>query len=559
MPYPSGDSSVVNASLWKPLRLFNFYRLGIAGLFLIIILSTGPELLGKHDAHLFVAANALYVFLSLALSVSGYYRWPDFELQVYAQALIDICAITLLVYASGGVGSGLGMLMIAAVAGAGLLTRGRLALGVAAFGALALLCAEVYADLHHNFTNTSYTQTGLLGASLFLTAWLALTLARRARESEALAARRGIDLANLAELNSLIVNRMQSGIVVVDDGGQVRLMNQTARALLGGPAAGDPPRLEALSHPLYRLFQKWLPSQDNHAQPQRLTHGLTSALQARFTRVGARREDRGAVIYIEDTAEINRQIQETKLASLSRLTASIAHEIRNPLGAISHAAQLLGESPKLDAADQRMVGMIQEQSKRMNAIIQDVLRLYRKEQPKTEALALKPWIERFNAQFSRDHKLAPAWAAIEIRPADTCIQIDPNHLHQVMWNLCVNALKYGRDACGAPGVRLIGGLPPDDAAAPYLDVIDRGPGIAPELQAQLFEPFMTSSAQGTGLGLFIARELAQANGGDLSFRPNPAGGSCFRIQFPLADRQLPVMPADDPQPEELAVATRAHR
>jgi two-component system sensor histidine kinase PilS (NtrC family) len=553
MHHPSGDSTVVHASLWKPLRLFNYYRLAIAGLFLVVILSAGSEVLGKHSPHLFVGANALYVFFSLALSVSNHYRWPAFELQVRVQALIDICAIALLTYASGGVSSGLGTLMIAAVAGAGLLMAGRSALAVAALGALALLTVEVYAGTGNGLRSTAYAQTALLGVSLFLTAWLAFTLAHRAKQSEALATRRGIDLENLAELNSLIVNRMQCGIVVVDDDARVRLLNRTARSMMGYSSSDQPRELKDLSFPLYRLFSKWQPSQDNDAQPQKLIHPRASTLQARFMRLGARKEDRGAVIYIEDTAEINRQIQESKLASLSRLTASIAHEIRNPLGAISHAAQLLGESPKLDRSDQRMVSMIQEQSRRMNSIIQDVLRLYRKEQPNPEVIALKDWLTQFNEQFSRHNGLEPTWASIDIKPEDTSVYMDPNHLHQVLWNLCSNAHKYGRDATGAARIRMVGGALAG-APAPLLEIIDRGPGIALELQSQLFEPFVTTSAQGTGLGLCISRELCQANGADLSFVPVPAGGSCFRIQFPVGNQQAGHRPV-----EEYRIAKRAHR
>ncbi|MBA2408767.1 MAG: PAS domain-containing protein [Gammaproteobacteria bacterium] len=455
---PSGDAANLNASPWKTLRLLNMYRLALAVLFIAVILIAGPKVLGQHDPFLFVAINALYFFFLLAFGVSGQYRWPALGLQVYAQALIDIVAITLLMHASGGIGSGLGVLMIAAVAAASVLAPGRAALGVAALAALTLLGAEVHADLFGNYRATSYTQTGLLGASLFATAWLTVALSRRARMSEALAVRRGIDLANLAELNGLIVNRMQSGIIVVDDTSEIRLMNSAARALLGCATDEYPRGLKELSYPLYRLFLQWLPAHETNPAPQKLEHDHAATLQARFSRVGARREDRGVVIYVDDTAEINRQIQETKLASLSRLTASIAHEIRNPLGAISHAAQLLGESPGLDRADQRMVDMIRDQSKRMNAVIHDVLRLYRREQPHADVIRVTA----------------------------------------------------------------------------HLDVTDRGPGIDPELRAQLFEPFVTSSTQGTGLGLFMARELCHANGGELSYTPGAGGGSTFRIQFPLS-------------------------
>ncbi|MBA2491805.1 MAG: two-component sensor histidine kinase [Gammaproteobacteria bacterium] len=424
---PSGDTANLNASPWKTLRLLNVYRLALAVLFMAVIVISGPNVLGQHNAFLFIAINALYILFLLSSGVSGRYRWPALKLQVYAQALIDIVAITLLMHASGGIGSGLGVLMIAAVAAASVLAPGRAALVVAALASLSLLGAEVHADLFGGYRATSYTQTGLLGASLFATAWLTVALSRRAHTSEALAVRRGIDLANLAELNGLIVNRMQSGIIVVDDTAEIRLMNSAARALLN--CADENPRgLKELSYPLYRLFLEWLPGRETNAPPQKLEHDRATTLQARFARVGARREDRGVVINVDDTAEINRQIQETKLASLSRLTASIAHEIRNPLGAISHAAQLLGESPGMDRADRRMVDMIREQSKRMNAVIHDVLRLYRKDQPNAEVIVLQTWLEAFNAQFSRDHGLAPKWAAISITPPDTAIKMDANHI-----------------------------------------------------------------------------------------------------------------------------------
>lgn len=536
---PSGDAANLNASPWKSLRLLNVYRLVLAVVFMAVILIGGPKVLGQHNAFLFITINALYIFFLLAFGVSDHYRWPALTLQVYAQALIDIVAITLLMHASGGIGSGLGVLMIAAVAAASVLAPGRAALGVAALASLALLGAEVHADLFGGYRATSYTQTGLLGASLFATAWLTVALSRRARMSEALAVRRGIDLSDLAELNGLIVNRMQSGIIVVDDTAEIRLMNSSARALLGCAADDNPRGLKELSYPLYRLFLKWLPAQETNAPPQKLEHDRATTLQARFARVGARREDRGVVINVDDTAEINRQIQETKLASLSRLTASIAHEIRNPLGAISHAAQLLGESSGLDRADQRMVDMIREQSKRMNAVIHDVLRLYRKDQPNVEVIVLKTWLEAFNAQFSRDHGIAPDWAVIQMTPADTAIKMDTNHLHQVLWNLCENALKYGCDETKRPSLALTGGRAPGGVTA-YLEVTDQGSGIEPELRAQLFEPFVTSSTHGTGLGLFMARELCHANGGELSYTPGAAGGSNFCIQFPLS------MPAQAP-------------
>jgi two-component system sensor histidine kinase PilS (NtrC family) len=308
----------------------------------------------------------------------------------------------------------------------------------------------------------------------------------------------------------------------------------------------SPKLLNELSKPLYRAFVDW---QSNHAQDlMTRAPDLNSikGLQVRITRVGARKEDQGSIIYLEDAAEINRHIQETKLASLGRLTASIAHEIRNPLGAISHAAQLLAESPELNRPDKRLVGIINDHSNRMNEIIQNILQLSRKEQPKQELLPLQSWLARFIEEFNRTEGLPKDWIEIHMAQPQTVVYMDPNHLHQVLWNLCVNATKYGTPPGAEPKLLLQGGISAD-TDSPYLDVIDFGPGIDPSVQSQLFEPFFTTHSSGTGLGLYICRQLCERNDGDLIFISRSNYGSCFRIQFPIH------------YAEDNKVATRAYR
>lgn len=523
---------------WRPLRVFNWYRIVLGTFLLAVVLLKGPELLGEHSPALFISVSSLYILFSLSQMIANAYRWPDFAVQVYTQAFADIAAITLLTYASGGVTSGLGVLMIAAIAGVSLLIPGRTALFFAAVGALALLLAQSYATLRGAFETTSYMQTGILGASIFATALVAIALAGRVKQTEALAARRGLDLANLAQLNDHIVNRMSSGTIVVDDDAQIRLINQPAWKLLGKRAPEGSRSLEEVSFPLYCAFSEWQSRQPELGTTQEDPPDLSTikGLIIRIRRVGARKEDRGAIIYLEDAAEINRQIQQSKLASLGRLTASIAHEIRNPLGAISHAAQLLSESQELDSADQRLVGIINDHSKRMNEIIQNILQLSRKEQPKQDIISLKPWLERFVDEFGRVQNMPANGVSLAIDPDDAKVMIDHNHLHQVLWNLCTNAAKYGTSEGKAPSIDLRGGAS-RDTGSPYLDVIDHGPGIDAEAQAQLFEPFFTTSASGTGLGLYICRQLCENNGADLSYIPNPNGGSCFRIRFPVHEFQ----------------------
>jgi two-component system sensor histidine kinase PilS (NtrC family) len=517
---------------WKPLKLFNLYRIALGMLFFVLSTFEGPQFLREYYPLAFTLLTVFYVLFALFWIIPNRKGWPAFHIQVFIQTIVDILFVTLAMHFSGGVTNGLGMLMIVAIAGASLLLPGRTALLFAALGALALLIEQFYAHWRGIVETTAYSQTGMLGASLFATAILAVSLSRRATLSEELAERRGIDLANLEELNRYIVNRMSSGIIVVDDEGCIRLMNKSACSLLGQPVVEDFGSLKELSYPLYRLYGEWQAILNRRRSDQLLSQTSIPGLQVRVTHIGSRKEDRGTVIFLENSADITRRIQESKLASLGRLTASIAHEIRNPLGAISHAVQLLGESEDLDKGDSRLVHIIHDQSRRMNEIIQNILRLSRKELPKQEIIALSPWLKRFVEEFSRIQGVAKDWASISLSPEDTSVFFDQNHLHQLLWNLCVNAKKYGALPDNPFKVDLVGGLSPG-SSAPVLEVIDHGSGIEPAVQEQLFEPFFTTSTTGTGLGLYISRELCEKNGGNLSYFPSPLGGSCFRIQFPI--------------------------
>ncbi|MDD3517096.1 MAG: ATP-binding protein [Chromatiales bacterium] len=529
------DAREDRTSPWRPLRLFNLYRMIIAGFLLVTILSgAGPSVLGRLSPALFTWVTGTYLATSLALSLASRFHWPGFRVQVLMQATADIVAIALLVYASGGVTSGLGMLMIAAVAGLSLVSPGRLALLYAAAGSLALLGVQGAGLALDTIQDTAFTHTGLLGIALFATASLAVVLARRVHESEDLAMRRGIDLANMAELNAHIIARMQSGVIAVDDHARILLINEAAWRLLGNPAASDPNALGQIHPQLHQAFLDWHRDPQRHAKTILELEEDATELQVRFTPLGTG-ERGGSLIFLDDTAELRRQMQEVKLASLGRLTASIAHEIRNPLGAISHASQLLGESDELSQQDRRLSRIIDDQCRRMNAVIQSILSLSRKEAPRQQDIDLKPWLLHFAEEFAHHQSLGMQRLDLHI-PDEIRVRFDPDHLHQVLWNLCVNALKYGQPVGEGPlidiqvGDRQVG-------RSVSLDVIDRGKGVDPAIKRRLFEPFVTGSddGSGTGLGLYIARELCENNGGRLDYIPLPTGGSCFRIQFPARD------------------------
>ena len=364
---------------FRSLLLLNGYRLFIAALLFSFnyfeITFIGQVEPGKF----FFLLSSFYIGYSILVFIISMNKLMTLNTQVHINALVDVIIIACFTLISGGINSGWGTLILAPIAGASLLIPGQTALLFASYGAVALIFQEFYGDVTGIIHDTSYSQTGLLGIALFATAFLAITLAKRVSESAALAEKRGIDLANLAQLNDHLINRIDSGIIVVDEDNSIKLMNRAASTLLGITSTSEDIQLNDASRELFDLHAEWHHQAASKQQDfYQINRNSLSSLRVRITKVGSRAEDRGSVIYLTDSSELNRQIQESKLASLGRLTASIAHEIRNPLGAISHAAQLLDESDSLIPDNKRLANIIHDQSGRLNKIIESVLRLSKK-------------------------------------------------------------------------------------------------------------------------------------------------------------------------------------
>jgi two-component system, NtrC family, sensor histidine kinase PilS len=536
----SDASEYSRARSWHLLLLFFIYRLILASLLLVLFVTeVGPMFLGHHNPALFAMVGIAYLGLVAASGIPLYLRSSDPQKQSYMQVYVDIIAITLLMHASGGVTTGLGMLLVISIAFGSALMRGRTALVFASIASFCVLGEQIFSELNNSFLATSYTQAGMLGASFFAMAILADALSRNLRESEQLVSQRELDLANLEQLNDYIIQQLQAGIIVVDTNERIRLMNEYAWYLLGMPDAKTGQLLEQASPELSHQLADW--NIDHTSQPQTLnsTSGGRE-LQARFTRLGSTHQA-GTMIFIEDTATLTTRAQQMKLASLGRLTASIAHEIRNPLGAISHAQQLLGESSNLDKADRRLNQIIRTNTDRVNEIIESVMKLSRRQQSRVDSIKLKAWLESFADEFSHSHKLATQAMQITVQPESTEVQADPTQLRQLLANLCENSICHFHQEIEQLSMRINGGVNPG-SGGPFLEIIDNGPGISPEVARQIFEPFFTTRNAGTGLGLYIAKELSEANNIELEYKPTPMGGSCFRISF------HEVQPLGAPQP-----------
>jgi two-component system sensor histidine kinase PilS (NtrC family) len=286
--------------------------------------------------------------------------------------------------------------------------------------------------------------------------------------------------------------------------------------------------LAELSSDLYEQLGDWIGDPDTTPRSFQAT-GDSPTVLPYFTRLGTTGSV-GTLIVLEDATDITQQMQQLKLASLGRLTASIAHEIRNPLGAISHAAQLLDESRHVDQADRRLTEIIRDHSRRMNTIVENVLQLSRRENSQPQTFDLAPWLQHFVEELRAVEHLEPDQVTLDVSPQDVTVHIDPSHLQQVLWNLCQNAIQHGAGQGHVPKLMLRGGITAE-SPAPYVDVIDNGGGIDPQTVQQIFDPFYTTSSNGTGLGLYIARELCEINRARLNYIAVPTGGSCFRISF----------------------------
>ena len=518
-----------DALTWKPLRFLSFYRLILAGLLLaLFFLTPGNTILGRLNPELFGAAGTLYLAFALASSFAAHRRWPTYIVQVTASVSVDILVMVTFIHASGGLDSGLGILLVPTVAAGSLLMPGRMPFFFAALAALSLFGELGYSTLLQS-TNplTDFTRTGLVGVALFTTALLAFLLARRIRESEDLAQQRGVDLANLTELNEYVVQHLESGILVVDEAHRIRLSNDMAWTLLNTPRPRGNAVLESVSPELADRLHAW---RDHPIKSSEIFAPTSSraSLLPRFTAVG-KPPQAATIIFIEDSAVLEQQAQHMKLAALGRLTASIAHEIRNPLGAISHASQLLDESPNLADNDRRLTRIINEHTKRVNAVIENVLQLSRRRAANRQEIDLESWLEIFVEEFVNSEGLSDEQIVLTHSPHSPQVHFDAGHLHQALWNLCRNAIGYGSSNEARAAIEITAGF--NDAGRVVLDVRDHGPGIDADTAGKIFEPFFTTSSKGTGLGLYLARELCEHNQAQLDYSPADGGGSRFRILF----------------------------
>lgn len=508
------------------LTVFNLYQLALSSAFLILFISNkGPSLFGQSNPELFIAASILYVVTTIISTVLIKKSLLPFPAQVQLSLLAEIIILTLLMHSSGGIISGLGILLAVTIAAGGLLVGGQCTLAFAALATFLVLGEQVYSSYTHAFASTAYTYAGVLSASFFTIAILATVLAKRVEVSEKLAVQQGKDIYDLEQLNSYIIKHLQSGIIVIDAEHNVRLSNEAANEFLGTQLTWGKP-LSTEASECWHLFKRWLrsPEKDNATLNSQTN---LPRLKLRFNKLENLGEP-AYIIFLDDLSAIDQQVQQGKLASLGHLTASIAHEIRNPLGAISHAGQLLSESDKIDNEDKRLLEIIHNHSDRVNSIVNNILQLSRQEQIHVETIDIEQWLANFEKEFKEQFGLENSPFTITLHGHKLSVKFDSHHLKQILDNLCSNALKYGNSDTTTANID-IDIQQATNSPHTSIAIIDNGPGIDKKSVQHIFEPFYTTSPTGTGLGLYISSQLAELNNAKLSYRQPPNGGSCFTL------------------------------
>ncbi len=522
----------------RDLYFFGLYRAFEAALLALLLFTPASVMLGEPRHPLMVKA-VVVCYLAAAVGLILWQRSVDprnLQAQVIVGTTIDIAVATLAAHALPLAAPGIVLMLLFNIGSASLLLPLRYGLGAAALAAAAVVAEYIWTVLVDVAVGRPFAERLMFAVSFMAIAILTYLLGRQLRDSEALAEKRGGEIADLADLNELIIRRMRTGVLLVDDGNQIRLSNEAALSLLGSDEGER--QLDRISPALARRLQQWRQDSRDDESPLPLGADQTDSLP-RFVRLHS--DGGNTLVFLDDTSMVSRRAESMTLATLGRFSASLAHEIRNPLAAISYATQLLEESNEISAGDRRLLEIIHDQCLRTNGIVESVMSLARRERATPERIDLGSFLRRTVSEFKQVVAEEAGTIQITNQAIPVVAMADPRHMQQVLTVLLQNAMNYGHLASDPARITVVAHT---IDGHPVIDVMDRGPGVAEGNRAQLFRPFFTTSEHGTGLGLYIAGELCRANDASLDYVPVPGGGSCFRIAMPAPHA---LMPTDKPR------------
>ena len=520
----------VTGSTRRILWIVGLFRAVCGALLLGLALLLDLRAMNVDAPNSFLTAASLYFVFGLA--AFGWIQQDRVQLPLmqtlFALVSGDIFFIAMMMVAGGSTGAPLPILLFPPLAASGWLLRTQTAFFHAALAAIVLLSLEAYRALGGDIRGPQLFQTALICLGYFAMVGIAVVIGRYTTASEELAAQRGIDVANLEQVNRLIIQDMQDGVLVVDLTGVVRGHNAQVTRLLGGfGRMRGGMRLAEFSTTLHDYWRRWNEDLSEPLPPFKV-ETTQRLLRVRLVRIGSGLNG-GTLIYLEDLGRAQNEAQQMKLAAMGRLTASIAHEVRNPLSAINQAAQLLEEDGSVAPEGTRLLSMIRNNAKRIDRIVGEVLQLNRRDRQQPEVIRLRDFVGSMVEEIAQAEGIPAGGIVMDVNN-DLLVMFDRGHLSQIAWNLVRNAWQHCQKHEGSITVTARAGYMGD---AVICELGDDGPGVPLEYRAQIFEPFFTTRSGGTGLGLYIARELADANGCALELLPK-SPGAVFRLTFKRA-------------------------
>lgn len=456
---------------------------------------------------------AVYVGITLFSFVRPHWVQQRNDRLPNASAVIDILMIMVLVYLTGGIGIGIGILVLPFIATSCMLSYGRFPALYAGFTTLCIVCVMFLTDqlaLDTQQWDGRNIGTGVvLIAASFAVAYLTSYSATFLKAANASAKKHKSNYNRVRGLNLLVLNRVQEAVIVIDPELKVWLFNRQAKTYFPGLA---PERKEPIFEDIAR---RWLYNPERTFETDIHLHQHSMHVRA----VPLVQEDgQLLMLFVRSLREIAAEAMATKLASLGQLTANLAHEIRNPMSAIRHANDLLQEGVE-DPMSRKLHGIIDGNIRRIDKMLEEVSMLNKKDNLGREHINLMKFWLAFKQEFTLSNPDAVYCIKMEMQGKQLAVTADPMHLQQIMWNLCNNAWRHSKKDENA--IRVL--IRPRGKLNISIVVSDNGAGVPPDIRNQLFEPFFTTEKTGTGLGLYVARELAHANLGQLHYHPEMNG------------------------------------
>jgi two-component system sensor histidine kinase PilS (NtrC family) len=513
-------------SFWRSLVHLNYFRLYLACALALAGLGADQSLYRLVHPELFFLTCAIYFLTAWLFKRVLAGPRIDFDRHLIRQGIVDILCLVTLMHLSGGNASGLGLLLIVTTAALGMLRETRMVLFWVSVAVVALLAEQIAISLGGEMHAAGFARAGLLALTLFATGLLSHALAMGARTASRLALDKAQQAESLERVNARVVQELPYAVLVLNGEGEVLVGNGKAESLLGVQFFPHCP-LRQCSPALDALWWQWLRGGEVNAQPQVLGPDR-HRVRPRFIEFDSERQE-GAMVVLEDLTLVEDEAQKMKLASLGMLTANLAHEIRNPLSAIRHAAGLLKEDTGSEVT-RRLTRIIEDNTQRLNTLVEDVLAMSRRDRATPEPIDLPGYVESFLQQFEAREAVPAGRIVLEV-VGEPLTWMDSGHLEQILWNLLRNAWRYCSKLPASVRVKVFA-----SEQRAVIDISNDGPGVPVDIQQRLFEPFYTTEKKGTGLGLFIARELAEANHASLRYVDNPEGAQ-FRLTCPSLPHQ----------------------